>query len=201
MSLKKIDSNLVRITTSGDKLNALIHATAMMIMVHATKSGDCTRALALVNAMPASMRRTTLVQWFTKYSPIRVVFQNDAVGMLSKDDKGYTAFNLAKADSNPFFKIAESNPEPSLLDFDKLVKMIVGIGARIEKNIEEGKVKPDDIASAKAMAERVAALKFQRVVVPAAEVSAKRAKKVKNASDAVANAADIDTPAREVAIG
>lgn len=163
MSLKKIDANLVRITTNGDKLNVLIHQTAMLIMKHATKSGDCTRALALVKAMPASMRRTTLISWFTRYSPIRVVFQNDAVGMLRKEDKGYTPFNLEKADANPFFKIAETNAEPGLLDFDKFIKMIQAMAKREAAKADEGKVKPEDVASIKAACEVLAGLKFQRI--------------------------------------
>jgi hypothetical protein len=163
MSLKKIDANLVRITTNGDKLNVLIHQTAMLIMKHATKSGDCTRALALVKAMPASMRRTTLIAWFTKYSPIRIVFQNDAVGMLKKDDKGYTAFALDKAEANPFYKIAENNAEPGLLDFDKFIKMIQGMAKREAAKADEGKVKPEDVASIKAACEMLASLKFQRI--------------------------------------
>lgn len=163
MSLKKIDANLARITTNGDKLNVLIHTTAMLILKHATKSGDCTRALSLVKAMPASMRRTTLIQWFTKYSPIRVVFQNDAVGMLKKDDKGYTAFALDKAEANPFYKIAENNAEPGLLDFDKFIKMIQGMAKREAAKADEGKVKPEDVASIKAACAMLAGLKFTRV--------------------------------------
>lgn len=163
MSLKKIDANLARITTNGDKLNVLIHATAMLILKHATKSGDCTRALSLVKAMPASMRRTTLISWFTKYSPIRIVFQNDAVGMLKKGDKGYTAFNLDKADENPFYKIAENNAEPGLLDFDKFIKMIQNMAKREAAKADEGKVKPEDVASIKAACDVLAGLKFTRV--------------------------------------
>ena len=163
MSLKKIDANLVRITTNGDKLNVLIHQTAMMIMKHATKSGDCTRALSLVKAMPASMRRTTLIAWFTKYSPIRVVFQNDAVGMLSKGDKGYTPFALEKAEANPFYQIAENNAEPGLLDFDKFIKMVQNMAKREAAKADEGKVKPEDVASIKAACEVLAGLTFARV--------------------------------------
>jgi hypothetical protein len=163
MSLKKIDNNLGRINTNGNKLNDLIHETAMLILNHAMKTGDCTRALSLVKQMPASMRRTTVVQWFTKYSPIRVVFQNDAVGMLSKSDKGYVGFNLDKADANPFYKIAEANVEPSLLDFDKFIKMIQNMAKREAAKADEGRAKPEDVASIKAACEVLAGLKFTRV--------------------------------------
>jgi len=164
MSLKKIDANLVRITTNGAKLNILIHETAMLIMKHTIKSGDCTRALALVNAMPASMRRTTLVTWFTKYSPIRVVFANNVVGMLKKDEKGYTPFNLAKAEANPFYQIAENTAEPGLLDFDKFIKMVQAMAKREAAKVDEGKAKPEDAASIKAACEAIAALKFTRIM-------------------------------------
>lgn len=208
MSLKLIDKNIKAVTTSAAKLNQLIHTTAMMIVRHAAPvaaggegHGDCTRALALVKAMPASMRRTMLVMWFSTYTPIRVVDKNDKVGILKETAKDYTPWDLAGGELTPFFDLAEQNPEGQIMDFAKLVAMVTRIGKQIEKKIEEGKVAPEDVASAHAIAAQVSALKFQRVVVPVAEVEAKRVTKAKNAGDAVANAADIDTPAKEVAIG
>ena len=209
MSLKIIDKNIKAVTTSAAKLNLLIHRTAMMIVRHAAPvaaggegHGDCTRALALVKAMPASMRRTMLVMWFNTYTPIRVIDKNDKVGILKETAKGYTPWDLAGGDLTPFFDLAEQNPEGQIMNFAKLVAMVTRIGKQIEKKIEEGKVASEDVASAHAIAEQVANLKFQRVVVPVAEVDAKRVvKEAKNAGDAVANAADIDTPAKEVAFG
>ena len=164
MSLKKIDGNIARIGATGEKLNILIHTTAMLIAQHAAKHGDCTRALVLAKAMPASMRRTTLISWFAKYTPIRVVLVNDVVGMMKKEEKGFTPFALEKADAKPFYKIAETTPEAAApLDFLKLVAMVESIGKRIDKSVEEGKVSEDDIPSAKAITAQLKALSFKRV--------------------------------------
>ncbi len=164
MSLKKIDSNIKRIVTNANKLNMLIHETGMLVLEHAAEHGDCTRALTLVKAMPASMRRTMLILWFNTYSPIRVNLNNDKVGLLKDGAKGYVPFNIDGARETPFFQLAEENPEKSY-DFAALVKMVERIGKQIEKKIEDGKVPAEDVPSAKAIAVRVAGLKFERMPV------------------------------------
>lgn len=163
MSLKDIDKNIRAITTSATKLNMLIHTTAMMVAGHAKEHGDCTRALALVKAMPASMRRTMLVLWFNTYTPIRVVDKNDKVGILKETAKGYTPFDLDAGNLTPFFDLADQNPEGGVYDFAKLVQMVTRIGKQIEKKIDDGKVAPEDVESAKAIALRVSGLRFDRV--------------------------------------
>ena len=163
MSLKIIDKNIASIVTSANKLNTLIHATAMLVASHAKEHGDCTRALTLVKAMPASMRRTMLVLWFETYTPIRVMEKNGKVGMLKEAAKNYTPFDLEAGDLNPFYELAETNPEGAVYDFAKLVEMVARIGKQIDKKIEDGKVAPEDIDSARAISAQVSALKFARV--------------------------------------
>lgn len=163
MSLKDIDKNIRAITTSAHKLNLLIHETAMMVANHAQEHGDCTRALTLVKAMPASMRRTMLVLWFQRFTPIRVVEKNDKVGILKPEAKDYSPFDLEAGDLTPFFELAEQNPEQGMMDFAAMVKMVESLGKRIEKKIEEGKVKPEDLQSARAISQRLTSLKFNRV--------------------------------------
>jgi hypothetical protein len=163
MSLKQIDQKIRLVATSGAKLNKLIHETAMMVASHAKEHGDCTRALSLVKAMPASMRRTMLVLWFSTYTPIRVVDKNDKVGMLKPEAKGFTDWDLEAGDLTPFYELAEQNPEAGVYDFAKLVEMVQRLGKQIDKKIADGKVPPEDVASAKAIAVAVAGLKFERV--------------------------------------
>jgi len=164
MSLKKIDNNIFRIARDGEKLNLLVHATAMMVMNHAMKSGDCTRALTLVTAMPASYRRTTLVKWFDKYSPIRVVLANNVVGMLKKDEKGYKAFDTVKADAEPFYTIAEKTPEEKPpLDLAGLRKWVEQQAKALEKRADEGKIAESEIVTAKALAKQLRAIKVTHV--------------------------------------
>jgi class 3 adenylate cyclase len=163
MSLKNIDKNIRAITTSAAKLNMLIHTTAMMVAAHAQEHGDCTRALSLVKAMPASMRRTMLVLWFNTYTPIRVIDKNDKVGILKETAKGYTPFDLEAGNQTPFFDLAEQNPETGVLDFDKLVALVARLGKTIDKRIDDGKVADEDVESAKAISRTLAGLRFDRV--------------------------------------
>jgi hypothetical protein len=163
MSLKLIDKNIKLVATNGAKLNLLIHATAMLVVQHAKEHGDCTRALTLVKAMPASMRRTMLVLWFSTYTPIRVVDKNDKVGILKENAKGYTPWDLEGADATPFYDLAEQNPEGKVLDFAALVALVSRLSKQIDKKIEEGKVEAADVESAKAISVAIAGLKFERV--------------------------------------
>lgn len=165
-TLKTIDKNIKTITTNAAKLNRLIHDTGMMIMRHAQEHGDCTRALTLVRAMPASMRRTMLVAWFDKYSPIRVLLSDknsDRVGILKKDAKNYVEWNLEGAEAEPFYEIAEATPEKPALDFEALLAMVQRLAKQIDKKVEEGAVLDKDVESAKALARAVSGLKVSRV--------------------------------------
>lgn len=168
-TLKQIDRNIKTITTNGDKLNKLIHETAMLIMAHAKEHGDCSRALTLANAMPASMRRTMLVAWFDKYSPVRIVMANNRVGILKKDAKKYVEWNLEGADAEPFYEMAEAIPEKEPLDFNALMQMVARLSKQIEKKVENGEVVERDIESAKALARAVSGLKVEKVATPANE--------------------------------
>lgn len=164
MSLKKIDGNIARIITSAAKLNEMIHNTAVMVLNHAVKYGDCTRALTLVKAMPASHRRTKLIAWFNKFSPIRVVLENDVVGMLTKDAKGYKPFEIAKAMTEPFYDIAEKVQEGKPpMDLADLRKWIEQQAKGLEKRAEEGKISEEEIATAKALAAQLRAIKVKHV--------------------------------------
>ena len=162
-ALKNIDRNIRTITTNAAKLNMLIHETGIMVLEHAKEHGDCTRALALVKAMPASMRRTMLVLWFETYSPIRIRQANDKVGILKPAAKGYTDWNIEGAKATPFFALAEKNPEAKSYSFDDLVKMVERLSKQIEKKIADGEVPEDDVASAQALAITIGGLKVERV--------------------------------------
>ena len=164
MSLKKIDAQIKRITTNAQKLNVLIHDVGMMILEHAREHGDCTRALALVKAMPASHRRTMLVAWFDKYSPIRVILSNDKVGMLKDSAKGFVAFNLDGAAAEPFYLIAEATPEAKPFDLAAMIRFVEQTAKRIEKQVEEGRVSEQDVPTAQRLIEQIKAVKVERVV-------------------------------------
>ena len=144
MSLKKIDSNIRLITTNAAKLNDRIHDTAVMIAEHAKEHGDCTRALALVKAMPASMRKTMLVLWFATFTPIRVVEKNDKVGMLKADAKGFTPWDIEAGKAKPFHELAKDKPEADDLTADSVNNAIEALVKRLTKRVDDGKVAAND---------------------------------------------------------
>lgn len=151
MSLKIIDKNIRSITGNIAKLNDLIHTTAMLILSHANDHGDCTRALVLVKAMPASFRRGLLVGWFERNSPIRMNLTNDKVGMLKAEAKGYTPFNLEAAAAVPFYVEQTKAPgEAKQYDTEAFDKAFDSFIARMNKQIKDGNVPEGDVAAIEA---------------------------------------------------
>ncbi len=144
MTLKKIDANIRLITTNAAKLNGRIHDTAVLIAAHANEHGDCTRALTLVKAMPASMRRAMLILWFNTFTPIRVSLANDKVGMLKDGQKAFVAFNLVGGEAVPFYELAKAEKEAEDATLDDVREMIERLSKRVAKLVTEGKVAAND---------------------------------------------------------
>lgn len=142
MELKQIDNNIRRVRTNSGKWNKLVHDTAVAIVEHAKEHGDCTRALKLVQAMPASVKRSALINWFAEYSPITMNVKK-AIVRLNKNRAG--DYNLDGARVNPWYEIAEAEkeelPDTTLVDvrdmLDKLAK-------RIDKRVTDGKIAAND---------------------------------------------------------
>lgn len=160
MSLKTIDKNIRSITGNISKLNDLIHATGMLILNHANEHGDCTRALVLVKAMPASMRRGMLVDWIQRNSPIRVILTNDKVGMMKADAKGYTPFNLEAAAAVPFYVEQTKTGETEAKAFDSAAfdAAFASFIKRAEKQVSDGNVPEADRVAIEARLAVISAL-------------------------------------------
>lgn len=180
-----IAARLNTITTNGDKLNAYIHDTAMMILKHSQDRGhgDCSSALLLCKAMPASFRREMVVEWFRRFSPISISIQNDKVGLIKPTDKRYNAYDPESAAALPFYQIAIDTPEKAPMDFDALMKLVSRLGSQIEKKIEKGEVVEADIESAKAIAQAVAGLRVERVAQIGADKPLPKTRAKKSAND------------------
>jgi len=155
----KIKSNITRITTNAVKLNGLIHETAMLIMKHAKEHGDCSQAQDLVMAMPASMRRTMLIQWFSLYSPI--VTKNDATfksKLRLSDNNLFVDFNLEGAEATPFWQIANETPESKPMTYDEAVAFVARLAKRFDKELKENHVKAGDKTKTEKLAKALASL-------------------------------------------
>lgn len=170
-SLKQIDKRCDYVGTNAAKLNTYIHDTAAMIVEHACgidktgnlnldKAGDCTRALVLVMAMPASMRRQMLIQSFSKYTPIRVVLaKGNAPASVCFSDtykaltpaKKAAKWDVAGFKANPFFQLADKVPENREYTLAQLIAMFQSVGKKIKEKKAEGKIAANDVEKADAL--------------------------------------------------
>lgn len=176
ITLKQIDDEINVFTINKNKLRDHAHTVAMLIFMHAAPkevgpdcvgSGDCTRALKLVKAMPKSWAEQMVV-WFKEFTPVRIVAKNDKCEYdpkykkLSAEEK-LTWWKLAEANMTPYHELSEEPDVAKPLDWDAILKMVEGLGKRINKAIEENRVPEHDIESAKAVAEKVTGLKLTRI--------------------------------------
>lgn len=164
-NLKAIDKRIATVTTNAAKLNGYIHETGMMIVRHANQHGDCTRALALVKAMPASMRRTMLIAWFAKFTPIAVKLgDSEAVGFNAKylalktPEAKAKAWNIDGANAEPFYAMAEAEPEAKEYTLSQLIAMVGQLSKRIKGKIAGGEVAANDTAKASELVAKIEAI-------------------------------------------
>jgi hypothetical protein len=145
MDLKTIDRNIKAVKTNGAKWNLLVHTTAVAILEHALAHGDCTRALALVEAMPLSTKRASLIEWFAEYSPIGMNVKERKVRFHKPEAKLYNPFNIDKARDNPWFE-RDSAKKEDLPDttLEEAHKKLFKLAAFFQKRLEEGEVANDD---------------------------------------------------------
>lgn len=172
---KMIDDNIKTFTTNRDTLRQLAHDTAMMILYHAAPktviegetsgSGDTTRALKLIKAMPKSWAEQ-MNQWFNTFSPIRVVHQRDAHGLctkykaLDKSEKDQH-WKLSEAMETPFWELTEEK-DVVLIDNAKVTGWHAAQAKAWQKKLDDGKIDPKAIASTKAL---IAALNAIKLVI------------------------------------
>ena len=165
ITLKQIDTEIVTFTTSRKALETHGHNIAMMIIRHAAPaevnddcngSGDCTRALKLVKAMPKSWA-AGLEAWFKAFTPIRVVAKNDkcefdpAYKKLSKEEK-VKWWNLEEAAQTSFIDLEPDVAPAKPLDLTALLKLLERQADSLDKKAEDGKIVEHDVAIATQMA-------------------------------------------------
>lgn len=97
-----------RITSQKTILsNAEIHTLCVNILMHTEKHRNCSGASRLLNSLPPSGRRTRIIGWFGKYSPIIIKMNNRIyVAKLAKTGSRHRLdFDLDGAKENPFWKL------------------------------------------------------------------------------------------------
>lgn len=103
-SLANLGKRIAVIRSSGSTdSDHFIHETAILVLIHAKKHGDCSAALDLVAAMPSGRRQAKLAEWFATYGPIQVMASRGTVRLTPKNSTQYRAFDLEAARSRPFY--------------------------------------------------------------------------------------------------
>lgn len=143
-----IDAGIAWVKNTGSKFDATVHQVAVAIMRHAKDSGDCSRALKLVLAMPKSARRAALINWFGHFSPINVTMDKDVakckVGLRKQDAKLYMPFDVDGADANPFY-LWEKEPGVDVpLSSGELNELILKLVKRVSGKMDKGEVVAND---------------------------------------------------------
>jgi len=185
ITLAQIDGEIATFTTNRKALAALGHNIGMMILRHAAPvevnddcqgSGDCTRALKLVKAMPKSWA-AGMELWLKAFSPIRVVAKNDkcefdpAYKKLSKEEK-LTWWKLAEAAETTFLEMEPDVKNDDPLPLEALLKMLEQRAKRITTDANDGKIAEKDVAAALLMADDLVKLskkKYRSAAKPKAD--------------------------------
>ena len=153
--------NITRIAKIGVKTKALIHKTAVGILLHAKEHGDYTKMIELVDAVAAGTSKSMaklLVQWVVNYTPLDYVAESkrkNAEGKVekvahsfvnSKDKK--RSYNDADGAENPYYEM-ERDEDMRPVDFNKLINSLLqrAFTAREEGKLNEGD-KLDAVAAA-----------------------------------------------------
>lgn len=151
-SNKAIKARCRTIRQSAKRFNDYVHETGLMVMRHAIAYGDCTSAAWLMEALPKSVKREALQQWFQTFSPIAVhLDKNGAMKahLRKKESKQFNDWNIDGAAAKPWFemdKALKEDPalmglEAFMLDFNKYVE-------RMENKAKDDKTtKPEDSAN------------------------------------------------------
>jgi hypothetical protein len=173
-SNKAIVTRCKAIARKAVDLNEAIHETGLMVMAHTAAYDDCTGAARLVNAMPKSHRRSLVVTWFERYSPIIVeVSGGIAKAHLAKNgSKKDKPFAIDEARENPFHSMPEVDEEPGFFTVEdalESVDRLAGKLARLAKGEGKQEVAPADIERVKLLAVMLKTLKLPDVVKPANE--------------------------------
>lgn len=151
-----INKAIKSIATTAAKLNIAIHDCAVMCMTHAREYGDASGAARLVDAMPMSHRRSLLISWFGKNSPVTIE-KNAKTGLMKAHLAGKAeerVWNIEAAKATPFFDMPEAAKEPEVPTFDGLVSNVYAFIAKTKKAAEAIK-DADDKAHALALVENL----------------------------------------------
>jgi len=175
-SNKAIRAKIKSFSLNRDKLRNQAHEIACLIMRHAAPTyvnsdcsgtGDATTAPTLLAEMPKSWA-AQMKAWFDLFTPIRMNLSTGKTGYsmeykaLKTDDERKAFWKYEDAINTPFYE-ASGEPDVVLKGLDNYLKLLENMPSRIEKDIAEGKVKPESVDALKELALRIASTNFKPV--------------------------------------
>lgn len=102
--ISSISKRVAVVRASGrPDADEFIQQTALLVLAHAEKHGDCTAALDLVLALPAGARRNKLIGWFAMFGPIEIRADRGSVRQIDKHSSNYRKFDVARGTLCPFY--------------------------------------------------------------------------------------------------
>lgn len=157
-SVTDIRADIEKLVTADASMDTHVHNLAVETLAHAQEHGDFTLFAQLVGDVKTAggvtygrgvrSRRLALIEWAIKFSPIRV--NGDGVmGLLPPTSKVFVPFNVADADSNPFWSLkAEADRRATNKPFgiDQMLARIGGFTRAIDKACETGTIEGDEAA-------------------------------------------------------
>jgi len=153
-----IAADIARVVTADGKLDITVHNLAVECLEHAQQHGDFTLFARLIGDVKTAggvsygrgvrSRRLGLLEWATKFSPIRV--NGDGVmGVLPETSKAYVPFNVEAAQETPFYDLAgeagrrtTNNP----FGIEQMLGRIGSFSKAIDKAVEAGTLQGDEAA-------------------------------------------------------
>lgn len=151
-SNKAIKSRCRTIRQSAKRFNDYVHETGLMVMRHTIAYGDCTAAAWLMDALPKSIKREALQQWFEKFSPIAVHLDKQGhmkAHLRKPESKQYNDWDIDAAAANPWYTMEKALKEDAaLLGYEQFMADFSKYVERMETNAkDEKKTKPEDSAT------------------------------------------------------
>ena len=143
--LKGIDTLIGTVRKTGQEFNLLVHQAICSIIAHAQATGDCTRAIKLVEAMPKSTKRAAVINSFADYSPIGMNLSTGKCSFQKEGSKLYRPFNLEAAKANPWYDRPEVQKEELPVTLAEVNKMVFALATRLQKKLDAGEVPANDV--------------------------------------------------------
>jgi len=154
--LAMMDKNIGWIKTTGTKMDAVMHSTAVACLAasqtHENGGHHCPlRFERMLNAMPRGSRAKTLADWAEHFSNLRAKYDKKAgvwkVGILTPASKQHKEqIDLIAAFAKPFYEVEEKTDGAKAFDVGALMAQLVRACEKADKG--EVTMSADDRAAA-----------------------------------------------------